>query len=197
MLIRLATFFLLSLLTTVCWGGGSVEHQIGPFNLADTPMTESKLISQFGEGCIEYDKAGDKMLGKKHIYYVADKKMWLEIRLSDVLTEKMERTIEAVLITKQRLCDERFRPTRTFGALTTGRGITIGDSMDKVLNTYGRPSVLANIGKDKFYSNLQEVLKLKEGRVLRYLGDQTDALLFAEFYFHSQKLHSLLISASE
>ncbi len=136
------------------WANGKIETRIGPFNLSSSPVTESKFISQFGEGYVQIDKVGDKLLGKKHIYYSRDEKVWVEIFFSHVRDEKLERIFEAVLITKKRLCDERFEPKNTFGSLATSKGIRIGDSLTKVLRLYGKPTIDIELGKDKIFSAL-------------------------------------------
>ena len=138
-----------------------------------------------------------EILEKKHVYYVPSERIWVEIGFSHVLDENLERYVEEVLITKQKLCDETYRPTKPFGPLVTSKGVRIGDSIDKVIKTYGAPSVSIEVGRDKISLALDEDLKLKKGRVLRYLSNRPDDLLFAEFYFDERGLHSLLISTSE
>lgn len=181
----------------LCWADEKVESQIGPFNFADSPMMESRLISSYGKGYVQIDKVGGKVLGKKHIYYVADINVWIEIRLSHVLNKNMERFVEAVLITKNKLCDEKFEPKTSFGPLLTGKGIKIGDTKEKTIRTYGSPSLLISVGADRPFSVLREDLKLKKGEILRYLPNQSNELLFSEFYFDDAVLHSILISRSE
>jgi hypothetical protein len=105
--------------------------------------------------------------------------------------------VEEILVTKYKLCDEKFQPSKPFGSLITSRGIQIGDSEEKIIQTYGAPSISIEIGKDKIFSVLAADLKLKEGRILRYLTNRQGELIFAEFYFNEKELHSLLISGSE
>lgn len=174
-----------------------VENRIGPFDFAGKLMMESQLISDFGQGYVQTLQVGDEILGKKHIYYVSDEKLWVEISLSHVLDKNLERMVESILVTKKELCDKKFKPKKSFGPLITSKGITIGDPIDKVLNVYGNPSISLDISKDKLFSVLVENLKLKSGKVLRYLTTRPDELLFAEFYFDAEGLHSILISASE
>jgi hypothetical protein len=183
--------------TVLCWSGEKVEHQIGPFNLAGSPITESQLISSFGPGYVKIDKVGSMILGKEHIYYDVNEKVWVAVSLSNVLDKKLERVVEAVLVSKKKLCDEKFKPRKLFGPLITGKGIKIGDTLDKIINTYGTPSVSIDIGKDRSFSVLWDDLKLRKGRVLRYLTNQPNELLFSEFYFDGGVLHSMLISAAE
>jgi hypothetical protein len=185
---------------TLCYANETivrVDTQIGPFDLAGKLMVESQLISDFGQGYVQILQVGDEILGKKHIYYVADKKLWVEISLSHVLDKNLERMVESILVTKKELCDKKFNPKKSFGPLITSKGIKIDDPIDKVLNVYGKPTITIDIAKDKLFSALVENLKLKNGKVLRYLTSRTDELFFAEFYFNEERLHSLLISASE
>jgi hypothetical protein len=180
-------------MVTLCFANNTIENQIGPFNFAGEPMTVSQLISDFGQGYVHIYRVGDRILDEEHIYYVSDQKLWVEISISHVLP----REVDSIIVTKKKLCEERFKPKKSFGPLNTSKGIKIGDSIDKVLNAYGNPTISIDIAKDKPFSSLVEELKLKSGKVLRYLPNQPDELLFAEFYFNAEGLHSLLISASE
>ena len=159
-----------------------IESQIGPFNLANTPMRESQLISEYGIGDVKTEKIDDKILGKRYIYYVTGQQIWIEIHLSHVLDENLERVVEAILVTKKKLCDEKFKPKKPFGLLITSMGIKIGDSIKKVINTYGEPS--------EKYVNVV-------GQALKYMSDDPRNLLFTEFSFDEVGLHSMLISISE
>jgi hypothetical protein len=182
------------------FGNQKIEPQVGPFRFSGPPQTESKLVSEFGEGYVLVEKVGDKIISKKHIFWVPEQAVWLQIGLSHVLDKEMERIVEAVLVTKKKLCNEdrRYIPIKKLPLLVTSKGIKINDSIDKVIEKYGKPSVSKVIGKDKVFSVLDEELKLKQGEVLRYLQKHpSNELNFAEFYFEKKKLHSILISESE
>ena len=183
---------------TKCFAGGSVEEQIGPFNPYQI-MTESKLISEFGEGYVHIEKDMDNtiIMDKKHIYYIPKQNLWLQLGMSHVLDENLERSIESILLTRQNLCDKKFIAKKPFGVLSTAHGIRIGDSIKKVTNTYGKPFELINLRDKEGSSILAEELKIKKGKVLRYSNNKEDELLFAEFYFDAKGLHSILISAEE
>ena len=172
-----------------CLADQKIENRVGPFDLTDAPITESKLISQFGQGHIQADKVHGKVLGQQHTYYISNVKVWVDMRFSHVLDENLERVLEEILISRKKLCDERFEPEKPFGLLITSKGIKIGDSIDKVISIYGKPSISIEIRKNKLFSVLGEELKLQKGRVLRYLSQQPDELLFAEFYFDEDGLH--------
>ncbi len=195
---HLKMFIVLALCTVgLCWAGEKIETRIGPLNIEDSSMTETRLISQFGEGYVRLDKYGNKVLDKKHIYYVSDEKVWIEISFSHVLDENLQRYIDAILVTKTKLCDKKFRSKEPFGPLATSKGIKIGDSIDKVISAYGKPAISIDIIKDRLFSSLVEDLKLQKGHILRYDTNQPDELYFVEFYFNGKGLHSLLISESE
>jgi len=183
--------------TVFCQAGEAVESQIGPFNLTGSPLNESTVVASYGRGYVQEDKAGGKVLGKKHVYYVADQNVWVEIRLSHVLEKNLERSVEAVVVTKRKLCDKKFTPKKSFGSLITGKGIKIGDALDKIIRAYGTPSVSIVLGEEKSFAVLREEFRLQKGRVLRYLPSQSNDLLFSEFYFADEALHSILISISE
>jgi len=181
----------------LCWASQKIETQVGPFNLSAAPVTESQLVSQFGEGYVRIDKVGDKILGKSRTFYSPGGSVWVEIQFSHVLDKNLERVAETIIITKRRLCDEKFKPKKSFGPLITAHGVKIGDSLEKVIETYGQPSISIEVGKEKRFSVLIDELKISKGRVLRYLTDQPGELSFAEFYFNEEGLHSFLISESE
>ena len=187
-------------MVTLCYANETivtVETQIGPFDFAGELMMESQLISEFGQGHVQIFQVGNKILEKKHIYYIADEKLWVEISLSHVLDRNLERDVESILVTKKELCDKKFKPKKTFGPLITSKGIAIGNPIDKVLNVYGKPTISIDIAKDKLFSELGDELKLQSGKVLRYISNRPYESLGAEFYFDAEGLHSILISSSE
>lgn len=181
MLYRHTVLIFVSMLTitVLCWANQNIENRIGPFSFDARLMKESRLISQFGEGYIQIEKDGDV---KKHIYYVPEQKVWVAIGISHVLDENLEGLVESVLVSKEKLCDEQFKPKKSFGSLITSKGIQIGDAIEKVIAMYGKPS--------KEYVNVI-------GQVLRYETDDPYSLLMIEFYFDEKSLHSILISVSE
>lgn len=181
----------------ICCASYGIETQVGSFDLRGAPITEATIMAQLGEGRVEIERFGDKVLGMKHMYYVPETESCVELGLSHVLTERKERVLEAILMTKERLCDPLYIPKKPLGHLATGRGIRLGDDLDKVLQAYGQPTVLIEVGKDNAFSALVERLNLKDGRVLRYLPIDSKDNCFAEFYFKREKLHSLVVSASE
>jgi hypothetical protein len=177
-----------------------IEKQVGPFRLSDPAFTEAKLVSEFGEGYVQVEKFGNKTIRIKHIFWVPEQEVWLKVSLSHVLNEKMQRVVEAVLVTKKQLCekDKKYIATKKLASLATSKGIEINDSINKVIEKYGEPSISKVVGKDKTFTMLDEELKLKEGVVLRYLQSRrSKEMNFAEFYFKQKKLHSFLISESE
>jgi hypothetical protein len=179
------------------WAMKNIESRIGPFNFFNSPMSETMLVSSFGNGYIKVEKVEGVMLCRHHIYYVPQENLWVDVQLSHVLDKNLERFVEAVLVTKKRLCNEKFKPGNSFGPLTTGQGVKLGDSLEKTISIYGKPSVLIDIGESSLSSILQDQLNPKKGKILRYLSDQEDQLLFSEFYFDENGLNSVLISASE
>lgn len=196
--VKCATLFIIIFLcNTLCWAGEKIETQIGTFNLAKSPLTESQLVSQLGQGYVKEQKVDKKALDKKLIYYVDAEKVWVEFQLSHVLNENSERVLETILVTKNKLCDKKYKPQKSVDKLVTSKGIKLGDTIDKVIKTYGTPTVKIDITNDKLFSVLSGSLSMKKGYIFRYLTDKKDELIFAEFYFYEGRLHSLLISTSE
>ena len=181
---------------TFCWADNIVETKIGVFDL-ERLTTESQFISQYGEGKVQIEKVDNEIFGKRHIYYASNSKLWVEARFSHVLGEDLESDLEAILVTKRKLCDEKFTPKKLFNPLITSKGVKIGDSISRVISIYGRPSIYTDFKKDKNFSVLQGDLKVKEGQILRYLSGKPNELLFSEFYFDREGLHSFIISTSE
>lgn len=183
--------------TATCCDTRVIETQIGPFNLGSMPITESTIVSQYGQGCVKVSESGTEAIAGKHVYYVKDEKVWVEILFSHVMDNNLEHVVEAILVTKQKLCEEKHQTKRPFVPLVTSKEVKIGDPIDKIIKVYGKPSISIDLSKDKLFSVLVEDLKLKEGQVIRYLTDHPNELFFAEFYFKENRLHSILISASE
>lgn len=195
---RFAGLFTLTFLMFIfCCVSHKIETQIGFFNLSGPPLTESTVLTQLGEGRMKAEQFNDKVLGKSHVFYAGDTGSWVELDFSHVLTENKERVLETILMTKERLCDEIYVPKKPFGQLATGKGLRLGDSLDRVLETYGKPTTSIEVGRDKVFSMLAERLNPKEGLILRYLPKDSKDNRFMEFHFIWEKLHSLLISVSE
>jgi len=96
-------------------------------------------VDQFGEGFIDEYKVGDKVFSKSRIYYLKDEDLWIKIDLSHVLDENHERSVEAVTVTRKKLCDETYLPANKVGPMITSRGIAAGDAFQDVVNEYGEP----------------------------------------------------------
>jgi len=192
-LIFVALILLIGFTESYC--RAEVESTIGKFSFAGPTLTEPEIISQFGQGFVKRENENTEKV-QKHIYYLSEENLWIELSFSHVLDEKMRRSLDTIMLTKEKICDKKFKPKETFGSLITSKGIKIGDSLTNVIQKYGTPSVSSEIGKDGYFSVLQEELKLTDGKVLRYLGGDDD-LLSSEFYFKDGQLHSILISISE
>ena len=193
--IMYSSFVLFS--ASVCWANDNIETEIGQFNIKDSAITETKFTSMFGKGCAVTKNIEGKIYEKKHIYYINDKKLWVELRFSHVLGNSMESTLETVLITKRKLDSKNCKPVKKIESLITPAKIQIGDSIENVIKAYGNPSITINVERDNTYSVLSEYLKIKKGKILRYLPNHNDESFFAEFYFDKRTLHSILISGEE
>lgn len=189
-------FVLLIDAVTFCWADNIADTKIGVLDL-EKLTTESQFMSQYGEGNVQIEKVDNEILGKRHTYYASNSKLWVQARFSHVLGEDLESVLEAILITRRKLCNEKFKPKKPFDSLVTSKGVKIGDSISQVISIYGKPSIYIDLKKDKMFSVLQEDLKFEEGQILRYLSSKPNELLFLELYFDRKGLHSFIISTSE
>jgi len=174
-----------------------VESQIGQIDLSKHLIYESGIVSDYGEGYVQVLKVGEKIIGVNHVYYVPEQQLWILFEFSHVLDQKLERSLEGILITKKNLCDQKYKPIKILKPLITSKGITLGDELKKILEIYGQPSLSIFLDKDNSFSNITELLDVKEGHVLRYLPERPTEEILSEFYFENGKLHSLLISGIE
>lgn len=173
------------------------ETRIGQFDFSTFVINEAEFTSRYGQGFVVIDKFGDQIMGSKHIYYLTDQNVWLEVRFSHVRDERLERMMSAVLITKNKLCDKEFEPQEKFEELITSRGIRIGDPLNKVIKVYGDPARIINVERGGGFSSLINYLNLKQGVIFRYYTEEPREINFTEFYFDNEELHSLIISVEE
>lgn len=136
------------------------------------------------------------IIGKSRSFYSSKGDVWIQINFSHVSND-LGSVVESVIVTREKLCDKKFKAKESFDPLVTSQGIRLGDSIDKILNVYGEPSVSIVVGKDKLFSVLSESLKLRRGCILRYLTNNPAELLCSEFYVNEEGLHSILVSRSE
>lgn len=175
-----------------------IESKIGIFNFDTVQVSEDDFVLRYGKGYVRQEKIGSKVFEKSRAYYLPNENIWIEIFFSHVLDIHLERSIEAVIITKNKRCDKKIQPKKYFGDMITSKGIKIGDSIDKVIRSYGKPSTNIKVSDCiTKISTLEEHLKLKGGQILIYRNDSSDELLCAEYYFDKKSLHSILISIKE
>lgn len=191
------TITCLVLFSVPCMAGQNIESKVGAFDFGGSLMSESELVGRFGEGFIYEYKVGEKVFSKSRTYYYKDEQIWVKVDLSHVLDENHERSVEAVTVTKKRLCNESYKPSNLIGPMITSSGIAVGDQPEKVIKVYGKPGRKIEIMTDSRFSILKEDLDLKRGLVFRYFPDDRNSLHMVEFYFQDSKLHSLIISISE
>ncbi len=132
-------------------------------------------------------------------YYVRDDNQWMTVKLSRYYGKDVMRYVEQVLVTRKNVCGEKTTAKTSFGKVTTGKGVALGDSMDKVLETYRLPLVkieLEEVGVAGYVPPIAEKLGVKTGTVFRYL-DPMGEFLYTEFYFTDGVLHSILISTED
>lgn len=188
--------FIILLLVNMGWAKEIIEYRIGLIDLSHPPK-ESEIILKFGKGYEKVISVNGKILEKSHCYYLPKDEIWVEISLSHVLNKNLERSVQAVLVSREKLCDESFIPEMEFDNLTTSKGIKIGDSFSKVTEAYGEPSIDFEAEKEKNkFSAITEMLKPKKGRILRYLGSEDDEF-FSEFLFDKNELNSMYVSGAE
>jgi hypothetical protein len=102
----------------------------------------------------------------------------------------------SVLLTKQRLCNKKYKPNKEY-EWNTGKGVKLEDELEKVIKAYGKPTIIINLGKETKYSTINEELHLTNGLIYRYLGKSLNMNYYAEFYFRDKKINTILVSISE
>jgi len=135
----LITFVYLVSFSSVGIAGQNVESKVGAFDFGGSLMSESELVGRIGEGFIYEYKVGEKVFSKSRTYYYKDEQIWVKVDLSHVLDENYERSVEAVTVTKKRLCNESYKPSNLIGPMITSNGIAVGDQPEKVIKVYGEP----------------------------------------------------------
>lgn len=190
--------FLILLSADICFAGSAVDEKLGPFRVYHS-LSESKLITKYGRGYehVVKDSKNEVIMEKEHLYYIPEQEIWLQIGMTHVLDQYLERHIDSLLLTRKPLCDKIFTAKNSLGTLSTSQGIKIGDTIERVIEIYGEPREVIQVGRTNRFSALVYKLKLNRGTILRYDNNKNDELLFAEYYFEDNKLHSILISAEE
>jgi hypothetical protein len=180
-----------------CEGVTVAETQIGPFDLTIPQKNEGEFVAVYGKGVEVVEQYGDMVMGSKHIYYSKGQNLWIEIRFSHIRDKSMQRIMEAVLVTKKKLCNQEYTPKTPFPKLSTSKGFELGTSLQVLRDEYGKPTASINIGRDKQYSSLVDYMDLTRGVVLKYVPTERREINFAEFYFNEEVLHSMVISIED
>lgn len=182
----------------ISWGAENVNLRIASFKLSGPALMESEIVSVLGSGYVKQDRVGNSLVDKYHIYYIASRKVWLSIRLSHVVGNKFDASVDEIFVTKSKLCDKKYRPKKDIEPLIKPIGIHFGASIDEIINILGKPTLSVDIGKNESYAGLiAEKMKYTSGHVIRYLPDSASENIVQEFYFNGRGLHSLLISVAE
>ena len=193
----IATIGFLALSSTLVIAGQNLETKIGIFDFSGPTMPESELVERLGTGFIDEYKVGNKVFSKSRIYFLKDENLWIKVDLSHVFDENGECRVEAVTVTKNKLCDESYEPIHEISPMITSRGIRIGDGLRDVVDQYGEPGRRIEVSKGGPFSLLKEDLDLDRGLAFRYFTENSQSLHQMEFYFQDDKLHSFIISISE
>lgn len=178
------------------------ESRIGPFDLSVKPITESEFIKNYGGGWVEDNRNRNddsRNQSVQHAYFLGNKNLWLRADFSHVLDSEMNRNLETILVSKQKLCDEKYKLAAENIDFGTGNKIKIGDTYKKVVDTYGQPKVEFIHGADKKFSLIGYDLKgIAPGRIFRYFDEKSTSLCcLLEFYFVNDDVHTILLSSGE
>lgn len=145
-------------------------------------IPEPELVAFYGEG--EKKKYEDDVV---HTYYDPTQKLW--VRFSSHFHGSHR--LEDILVTKNKLCDEKFTPARPFPNFETPLGISLDSTPNDIEMAYGEPLHKGTVKK---------VIRLSEEigtPYYHYYTDKKDQLLGTEFYFLDGHVHTLVVTASE
>jgi hypothetical protein len=174
-----------------------IDTQIGPFNFSRALIEETDIVKIYGKGEEVVKAIDDKTYVSSRIYYDPIHKLWIQFRLSNVLSRKLSRVVEGIVATRIRISTGEPITKKHFDTLETSRGINIGDSIAQVISTIGHSKVAINLSKESKFSVLSTEFNLEEGIVFRYLSNEERTLLFNEYYFDGGVLSTILISMEE
>jgi hypothetical protein len=149
-------------------------------------MKESELVKKYGPGFQENKKF------PLHCYELRDQGLFIRIRPY----HGEDKQIMEVFVSDVPNCPSSLPPTQPFPRATTGEGLAVGESVDKLLGLYGKPAMQGTAVKLGYCQRGNAVTTKKcpyGDLVYRYLrkGDQ---LFRADILLRSSRVTGILIS---
>ena len=135
MMIRYLTSFLLcTFLLISSLGHGSQpnrisENQIGGFDFNGQLITNQKLISLYGEGCVDKDYP----YHYRRMYYFPEEDIYIAFKI------ETDDFVVGLQLTKEPITSKNCNAKKKLNNFGTGKKIYLGDKKEKVIKTYGKP----------------------------------------------------------
>ena len=109
------------------------ESKIGGFDFSLELITDQKLISLYGKGCVDedYTKHPDHY---QRMYFFPEKNMYAAF---DIGTDNL---VVGLKLTTEPIASINCKAVNKLRNYETGQGINMGDLREKVIKLYGNPS---------------------------------------------------------
>lgn len=106
------------------------EHRLGGFNLGSKLINNAELVSLLGEGCVDRDFP----YHYQRLYYFAQEKIYAAFNIgTDAL-------VVGLKLTTKPITSETCKAIKSLTDYETSKKISLGDTMEKVIEAYGRPA---------------------------------------------------------
>jgi len=111
----------------------SRESKIGGFDFGLKLITNQRLVSLYGKGCVneDYAKHPDHY---RRMYFFPEKKIYAAF---DIGTDNL---VVGLRLTTEPIVSKKCKAVKNLKNFETGKKITLGDQKNKVIKAYGKPS---------------------------------------------------------
>lgn len=106
------------------------ETKIGGFDFASELITNQELEKLYGKGCTDKDYP----YHYRRLYYFPEKNIYAAFNV------ETDNLVVGLKLTKEAIVEKKCKAKRNLKSDETGEKIKIGDSKDKVIKAYGKPS---------------------------------------------------------
>lgn len=162
---------------------------LGGICFGKTTVTQKQLIVHYGPGYTEGGRFAS------HCYVMRDEGLFVTLDIGHY----PGRPVWTVFVSRAPACSKASAPRKPFRPLTTGEGVGIGDTLDKVFAIYGPPdrreeaTSIRSIGRSAGEPSSVSPF----GNEFLVYFHPTYELLRSEFYIRDGKVSAILISISE
>lgn len=150
------------------------ESKIGGFDFSAKLITNQQLMKLYGKGCV--DKNYPYFYYR--MYYFPEKDIYVAF---DIQTDDL---VVGLKLSNEPITSKECRARKGLDNYQTGKKITLGDSKEKVVDTYGTPY---RIEEDKE----------KKLVTYKYHGDDEDGRPWMNIVFSNNRVFSISISVGD